>query len=117
MKTAREFRDYMQSFIGADFKPAIKDLDIQVYNRDRLTVTIGYKSMIPSIMFQISCQEDKFCVYIATTKDENGPNQNKRHCIWELNETISALKDKCIECVNIQEITSGLLDFNPNSEG
>lgn len=116
MNTAQEFRDYMQPFVHSEKEPHIQDLEIQVYSRDRLTVTVGYHSLIPSIMFVMNDQESGFCVYIATPEDDNGPNQNRLIFVWKWEDDFDVLIERCSACVNIQEIVADLRNFRKEEE-
>lgn len=108
MNTAQEFKEYMQPFVGSDCQPNIKGLDIQVYRRDRLTVTVGYRSQIPSIMFVMNDRKSGFQVYIATPDDNNGPNQNRLIFEWKWEDDFGVLITQCSACINIQEIVENL---------
>lgn len=98
----------MQPFVHSNKKPYIQDLDIQVYSRDRLTVTVGYRSQIPSIMFVMNDRKSGFHVYIATPDDNDGPNQNRLIFEWKWEDDLDVLIKRCSACVNIQEIVENL---------
>ena len=111
MKTAQELKDHFLPFVGEESYLIIENLDVQIYSRMPLTIVIGRHSEIPTIKFVADGKDSGFLVYIATSADTDGPNQQKMIFTWKWTDDIDELLKHCSECTHIQEIVQSLHNF------